>query len=206
MSTQWIFGIASVTFLVLVLIVILLPRIEERRREQRYEREELARVAAERARIAALPELDTSEMLEIPLSLGEMEESRNDGGTFGNRYVHMLVTDRDGRRYTCFMTEHNLRSLSRSEFQQAGYSPLLREHGEDVMIEYHDHEERINVWPAWLERFLHTSSYWRRWAELHYSFRQWRTSGGVHHDCFTKYFDRDGRPRQQVSESAKVRI
>jgi hypothetical protein len=185
-----------VSTVVTVVAVNLLSRYMDRRYEHKAamkrQLEEAEKAKEETRRIATLPKLDTSHMLAVPITAAEMAENINLGGTFGNRYIHMLVKDRDGAVYLCFMTEHNLRALWSSEFHQAGYEPSLRENDDDFVVD----DEKIGVYPALLRNYPHHSDIWTRWAELH---REFYAEVG---NNFCKYFEH-GRPRKQPLETRR---
>lgn len=177
-------------FIVILGFVIMWQISEHRTRQaaKRLQDEAQAKLKAEADRIHALPKLDTSRMLAVPMTLSDIAENANLGGTFGNRYIHMLVSDRNGRAYLCFMTEYNMRALWRSEFKQATYSPYLIEQDEDFFIG----EVKIGVYPASLRNYPRYSDMWVRWAELH---KEFYAHKGNNHDHFKKYFE-GGKPRK----------
>lgn len=132
------------------------------------------------------PELDTSHMVAIDdRPMLDAEDLKMYGGTFGNRYCHMMVIDRDGMRYMCFMTEYNLRALWEARFEQGGYTPSLVEQEDDFMIG----DVKIGVYPFHLSRHARNSAIWLRWAALHEEFNQFRISGGNYFTSFEKYFE-----------------
>jgi hypothetical protein len=193
--TQEQYFVGGIMILMLVVLPVVLigyniisPRIYKRRMVK----EERERFEAERARIAALPKLDTSRMLAVPMTPAEIEESKCKGGTFGTRYIHMMVIDCDGRRYMCFMTEYNMRALWRSEFHQATYSPYLIE-GADSHVVY---GEKMEVYPYVFNKYPRDSHIWKKWAELHQEFHDFLASSSHHFESFKKYYD-GFRPRKE---------
>jgi hypothetical protein len=174
-----------------IMLIVILPLIAVMIMMLHFEhRDEKATKKAEEDRVAALPPLDTSDMLLIPECEGD------EPGTFGNRYCHMLVVDRDCRQYVCFMTDHNMRALWRSGFRQSGYSPRLVE-GLSVKPVLVNGEE-IDVYPWVLGQYPHQSTIWQKWAELHKGFDAWEAMGGNYHASFDRYFG-SGGPKSKVS-------
>jgi hypothetical protein len=117
-------------------------------------------------------------------------------GTFGNRYCHMLVVDRDCRQYVCFMTDHNIRALWQSGFRQERYSPNMIEglFVKPVLV----NGEKIDVYPWVLGQYPHQSPIWQKWAELHKEYNIGREISGNCHNSFDRYF-RSGKPKSKVS-------
>lgn len=182
------------TAAMVVMMVIILPMVQSKRAAARYKAEREAEIKAEADRIAALPKLDTSHMLEIPMTLAQIEESRNIGGTFGNRYAHMLVTDRDGRKYFCLMTAYNHAALHRSRFVQASYTPYLHEGLDHFDVD----GVRFGVYPNQLREYPRDSQIWRRWAKLRREFDEMEVD---YFKSFFHYFD-NGRPRDLSQSNA----
>ena len=179
--------ILSVIF-ILFLFSYVVPKFMERNRVKRIEREDQAKIATEAARTASLPKLDTSHMLQIKLTDEEIGASKKLGGTFGSRYVHMLVIDRDGRQYLCFMTRFNIVTLWRSGFIPANISPWLVEREENFMVD----GVKIRVYPHALRGFDHSSMIWKLWSKLHREFDDMKEN---HFAVFNSYYDL-GRPRE----------
>jgi hypothetical protein len=179
--------IALGVIVVFIGAALIMSKLTESRRLRRIKLEDQARIDAEVARIAALPKLDTSRMLQVKLTDDAIRASKKHGGVFGSRYVHMLVVDRDGRQYHCFMTRFNIEALWRSGFVQANISPLLVEREENFMID----GVEIGPYPASLRSFEHSALVWKAWAKLHKEFDE---MGENHFSVLGSFYDL-GRPR-----------
>ncbi len=184
-----VIGIGMLFVLSLIIALMGMPRLQSSREARRVKNEENARAKKETARIAALPKLDTSRMLEIEITPSQVEESKSDSGKFGSRYVHMYVVDRDGRNYLCFMTFYNLRALWKSRFKQGGFAPLLTETESDFYVD----GVRIGVHPTSIRRYPRDSIVWRHWAQLH---REFDEEAENHFRSFKRFFDL-GEPRNE---------
>lgn len=185
---NWIFASVGVLALgALFFLPGILNRASDRRIVKKIEEERLAREEIEQRRISELPKLDTSRMLQLQMTDAAIESSKKHGGTFGSRYIHMQVIDRDGRNYLCFMTAYNVEALWRSRFLQGGYTPYLIEGAPEFIVD----GETISAHPAALRNFDHSSLLWKLWANLHREFYAFK---GNHFDAYHKFFDL-GEPR-----------
>jgi hypothetical protein len=190
----WVIGIGG---LLLIAFLFLVPgminRASDRRIARRLAEERAVREAAEAEKIAALPKLDTSHMLlyVMPEKDDIGGTAKRHGGTFGSRYVHMQVVDRDGKLYFCFMTEHNVRALWSSGFIHTRMEPTLTERLPSFEID----EVEIRAFPSMLGIYPHDHPVWHRWSELH---READQQGGRHFEYYKKYFDYGVRRDQPV--------
>jgi len=186
---EWILGgVLVLSLLAIVFLPGLINQAADRRLTKRIESDREAREKSEAEYIAQLPKLDTSRMLQIKMTDSQIESSKKYGGTFGSRYIHMQVVDRDGRNYLCFMTAYNIEALWRSKFVQGGFTPYLIEGAPEFIVD----GETISAYPAALKPFDHDSLLWRLWAKLHREFYAFK---GDYFDVFREFFDL-GEPRE----------
>ncbi len=139
------------------------------------------------------PTLDTSRMIEVTGGVYAQEDLK---GSFGNRYVHLMVFDRDGERYMCFMTRGNMKALHRAGFVQkdlwvdlCGDGEMRR--GKPVVV----NGRKFQIYPSYLLDKQVDGSCWGLWTRLS---KEFDSSEENHFGVFREYYD-GGHPRQSAA-------
>ncbi len=140
----------------------------DRRRAKRYARLAAEKAAAEAARIAALPPLDTTWLLRVPENLIDQNPVK---GYYSTRYNRLIVIDREGCGWVGLVVPEVLDALQAAEYDWMELwvpfkGPGERHCAEPVTVDGF----RIDIYPMWMKAGVNPAE-WTLWVQIEKHFK-----------------------------------